>query len=343
MRLVGLCLGAFLILTSGSGRAQDGVAQFYKGKQINIVVGTTAGGGYDAYARFIARHLGEHVPGNPSVVVSNMPGAGSNLAAYHVAVTAPKDGTVIGAIHAGALLEPLIGTTTVRHDPNRFQLLGSANDDVYVCLARKDAPVKTFAEALETPLIMGASMASSSADFAMTLNNVLGTKFKIVIGYNGSRSIMLAMEKGEVQGACGFAWPSISVTNPNWFGEEGQMRLLAQTHVQGYPELNKAGVPRASEFARTPEQRELMELFFSHTSFGRPYIVAAEAPSERVAALRKSFMATMRDPVFMAEAQRAGMDIDAVDGVETQRLVRRFYEASPEIIRKVKQALQPPQ
>ena len=343
MRLAGLCIAALTALSPGLARAQDAVAQFYKGKQISIVVGTAAGGGYDAYARFIARHLGDHIPGNPTVMVSNMPGAGSNLAAYHVAANAPKDGTVIGAIFAGALLEPLIGTTTVRHDPNRFQLLGSANDDVYVCLARKDADVKTFAQAMETPLIMGASMASSSADFAMTLNNVLGTKFKVIIGYTGSRSIMLAMEKGEVQGACGFAWPSISVTNPNWFGESGQMRVLAQTHVKGYPDLNKEGVPRASDFARTPEQREIMELFFSHTSFGRPYLVAGEVPAERVAALRKAFMETMRDPQFMAEAKRAGLDIDAVDGVETQRLVRRFYETSPDIIGKVKKALQPPQ
>ncbi len=343
MRLASLCVAALLTCAFGQARAQDAVAQFYKGKQISIVVGTAAGGGYDTYARFIARHLGDHIPGNPSVIVSNMPGAGSNLAAYHVAVTAPKDGTVIGAIFAGALLEPLIGTTTVRHDPNRFQLLGSANDDVYVCLARKDAPVQTFAQALETPLIMGASMASSSADFAMTLNNVLGTKFKVIIGYNGSRSIMLAMEKGEVQGACGFAWPSISVTNPDWFGEAGQMRVLAQTHVQGYRALNDAGVPRASDFARTPEQREIMELFFSHTTFGRPYLVAAEVPAERVAALRKAFMDTMRDPQFKEEAARAGLDIDAVDGAETQRLVRRFYETSPEIIAKVKRALQPPQ
>ena len=343
MRLAGFCIAAVAVLAPGLARAQDAVAQFYRGKQISIIVGTAAGGGYDAYARFIARHFGRHIPGEPVVSVSNMPGAGSNLAAYHVAAVAPKDGTAIGAIFAGALLEPLIGTTTVRHDPNRFQLLGSANDDVYVCLARKDAPVKTFAEALETPLIMGASMASSSADFAMTLNNVLGTKFKVVIGYNGSRNIMLAMEKGEVQGACGFAWPSISVTNPNWFGPNGQMQVLAQTHVQGYPGLNQEGVPRASEFAKTPEQREIMELFFSHTSFGRPYLVAAEVPADRVAALRKAFMETMRDPEFMAEARRAGLDIDAVDGEQTQRLVRRFYEASPDIVSKVKKALQPPQ
>jgi len=343
MRLASLCIAALLACAPGIAGAQDSVAQFYKGKQVSIIVGTAAGGGYDTYARFIARHFGNHIPGNPSVVVSNMPGAGSNLAAGHVATVAPRDGTVIGAIFAGALLEPLIGTTTVRHDPNRFQLLGSANDDVYVCLARKDAPVKTFAEALETPLIMGASMASSSADFAMTLNNVLGTKFRVVIGYNGSRNIMLAMEKGEVQGACGFAWPSISVTNPNWFGPNGQMQVLAQTHVQGYPGLNQEGVPRASEFAKTPEQREIMELFFSHTSFGRPYLVAAEVPADRVEALRKAFMETMRDPEFMGEARRAGLDIDAVDGEQTQRLVRRFYEASPDIVGKVKKALQPPQ
>jgi len=328
-------------LAGSIARADDVVEQFYRGKAVTITVGTTAGGGYDTYARFIARFLPRHIPGNPSVNVSNMPGAGSNLAAYHIYANAPKDGTQIGSIFAGAILEPLIGTTTVRHDPNRFQYLGSANDDVYVCLARKDAPAKSFAEALDREMIMGGSVASSSADFADMLKNVVGARFKVVVGYNGSRPIMLAMEKGEVQGACGFAWPSIGVTNPSWFGDGGMMRVLLQTHVKGYASLNAMGVPLASQFARDDDERAVMNLYFSHTTFGRPYVVAPEVPAERVAALRNAFMETMRDPDFVAEARKAGLDIDAVDGGEVQRLIAQIYSAPPELIAKVKAALRP--
>ncbi len=336
-----LALAALLAVPAFAARAQDAVAQFYKGKTITITVGTSGGGGYDTYARFIARFMPRHVPGNPAVVVANMPGAGSNLAAYHVYANAPKDGTQIGAIFAGAILEPLIGTTLVRHDPNKFQYLGSANDDVYVCLARKDAAVKKFDDVFDHELVMGGGIASSSADFADMLKHTTGAKFKIVLGYLGSHPIMLAMEKGEVQGACGLAWPSISVTNPNWFGPDGMMRVLVQTHIKGHPQLNAQGVPLASQFAHSDEERAAMNLYFSHTSFGRPYLVAPEVPADRVAALRKAFMETMRDPDFVAQAGQAGLDIDAVDGAEVQRLIGDIYSAPPELIARVKAALRP--
>jgi tripartite-type tricarboxylate transporter receptor subunit TctC len=254
---------------------------------------------------------------------------------------APKDGTVIGSIFGGATLEPLIGTTSVHHDPSKFHYLGSANDDVYVCLARKDAPPQSFQETFDKQLIVGASGASSSSDFASILKNTLGTKFKIVLGYIGSRNIMLAVEGNEVQGACGLAWPSINVTNPNWFGDKGFVRVIAQTHVKGHPELNALGVPLASSFARTPEEKAILELYFSHTQFGRPYVMAPEVPGERVAALRKAFTETMKDPEFVAEAARLGLDIDAVEGAEVQKLIANIYGAPPDLIAKVKKALQP--
>ena len=338
-----LLVAIALLFAPALARAQETVAQFYKGKQVTIVVGTSAGGGYDTYARFIAKYLGAHIPGNPSVIVSNLPGAGSNLAAYQVYAIAPRDGTVIGSIFPESLIEPLIGTVALRHDPNKFQFIGSANDDIYVCLARKDAAVQSFAEALEKPLVMGASMAASSAEFAAMMKNVLGAKFNIVVGYQGSRPVMLAIEKGEVQGACGFSWPSIAVTNPNWFGDTGMMRVIVQTHATGHPDLNRQGVPLASAFATTDEQRQIMELYFSSEVFGRPYLVAPEVPVERVTALRKAFMDTLHDPAFVADAARAGLDIDGVEGAEVQRLVERFYAAPPDIIKKVKNALHPPQ
>jgi tripartite-type tricarboxylate transporter receptor subunit TctC len=307
-----------------------------------IIVGTTAGGGYDAYARLVARHLGKHIPGNPTFVVSNMPGAGSHTAGAYIAKVAPKDGTAIGAIFGGALVEPLIGTTVPQYDPSSFRFLGSTNDDVYICLARKDAPPQSMKEALEKEIIMGASNASSSSDFSAILKNVIGARFRIVLGYTGSRNIMLATEKNEVQGACGFAWPSINVTNANWFGEQGFVRVLAQTHVKGHPELNAMGVPLASSFARTPEEKAILELYFSHTGFGRPYLVASEVPRERVDALRAAFTATMKDADYVAEGRRMGLDIDAVDGEEVQRLVGAFYAAPADLVGKVKAALKPP-
>ncbi len=341
-RLRDLALAAALAACIAPARGQESVAQFYKGRQISIVVGTAPGGGYDTYARFLSRFMSKHVPGNPAIVVSNMPGAGSNTAGYYVYKVAPKDGTVIGSIFGGAILEPLIGTTSVQHDPSKFHYLGSANDDVYVCLARKDAPPQSFAEAMQKEIIMGASIASSSADFSSILKNTIGARFRVVLGYNGSRNIMLAVEKNEVQGACGFAWPSINVTNPDWFGDAGFVRVIAQTHVKGHPELNAMGVPLAGSFARTDEERAILELYFSHTQFGRPYIVAPEVPADRVEALRAAFMATLKDPEFVAEARKAGLDIDAVEGSEVQRLIAKIYAAPPELLAKVKKALQPP-
>jgi tripartite-type tricarboxylate transporter receptor subunit TctC len=340
--LAAKCLAGIVgvVFLAAQADAQDGVTEFYKGKQVRIVVGTGAGGGYDAYSRLIARHMYRHIPGNPAVIVTNMPGAGSNTAANYIYSVAPKDGTQIGSVFAGALIEPLTSTSKLQFDPSRFQFLGSANDDVYVCIARKDAAPQTFKEVFEQEITLGASGSSSSAEVATLLKNLIAAKFKIVLGYVGSRSIALAIERNEVQGACGFSWPSISVTNAGWFGPSGFMRVLVQTHVKGHPELNAEKVPLVSDFARSPDERAIMELYFSHTTFGRPYVVAPEVPADRVAALRAAFMATMKDPGFVAEARKLGMDIDAVDGDQVQRLVGAIYAAPPELIVKMKKALQ---
>jgi tripartite-type tricarboxylate transporter receptor subunit TctC len=341
-RATGILATGILAMASiaAPAHAQDAVAKFYKGKQVTIVVGTGAGGGYDAYSRLIGRHMSKYIPGNPNVVVTNMPGAGSNTAANYIYSVAPKDGTQIGSVFAGALIEPLTSGKAVLFDPSRFQMLGSANDDVYVCIARKDAAVQTFKDAFDKEITMGASGSSSSAEVSTLLKHVLGTQFKIVLGYVGSRSIALAIERNEVQGACGFSWPSISVTNQGWFGPGGFMRVLVQTHVKGHPQLNAEHVPLVTDFARTPEERAIMELYFSHTTFGRPYVMAPGVPQDRLAAMRTAFMATMKDANFMAEARKMGMDIDAVDGDAVQRLVAKLYASPPDLIAKLKKALQ---
>jgi tripartite-type tricarboxylate transporter receptor subunit TctC len=311
---------------------------FYRGKQITIVVGTSAGGGYDTYARLIARHMSKHIPGNPGVIVSNLPGAGSNVAANHIYHAAPKDGTTIGALQGNAVVEPLFGSTPIKHDPSKFEYLGSANNDVYICAVRSDAGVRSFADLLTKEVIAGASGQSSTADFSTLLDNVIGAKLKIVVGYAGSREISLAMEKGEVQAVCGVAWPSYKVTNPGWF-ENGIVKVIVQLNAKGYPELNTAGIPLAVDFARTPEERAIMELYFGQTTFGRPYVVAPDVPKNRVAILRAAFTATLRDPDLTGEARRLALDVDQVSGDELQALVAKMYLAPPELIAKTKQAI----
>ncbi len=320
-------------------RAQDAAA-FYKGKSVTLLVGSTPGGGYDTYARLIQRHMSKHMPGNPNVIVSNMPGAGSNVAANYIYNVAPKDGTFVGVLYGGAPLEPLIGQAPVQHDPSKSQYIGSANNDVYVCVGRKDANVASFEDLFQKEFLVGAGNNSSTSDFPSVLNAALGTKFKLVLGYPGSREIGLAVDKNEVSGACGLAWPSVSVTNSGWFdGPNPTMRVLAQTHVRGHADLNARGVPNAMSFAKTDEQRAMLEFFFSQEVFGRPYVVAPEVPKERVEALRKGFWETLQDPELRADAKKANLEVDPVPGDEVAKLIANAYAAPKDIVARVKKAL----
>src|SRR5215203_4401590 len=306
--------------------AQDAVAPFYKGKTITIVVASSPGGGYDLYGRMIARHIGKHIPGNPSVVVNNMPGAASNVAAAYIYNVAPKDGTVIGALFMGAVVDPLFGNRPrPTHDTSKFNYIGNANKDVYVCLIRAEAPVKNFAETFDKEIVMGGTAeGASTRDFSVLLKNLLGAKFKIVSGYPGSREVNLAMERGEVHGGCGQSWSSVAANHRTQFNE-GRFKVLVQEDTAGYPELNSQGIPRTIEFAKTDEQRQILDLVYSQTVFGRPYVVAPEVPKERVDALRKAFMAAIRDPDMMAEAKKIDLDIDAISGEELQTMIGRIY------------------
>ena len=321
-------------------QAQDAVAAFYKGKQINLIVGSSAGGGYDTYARLLARHLGKYIPGNPVIVPSNMPGAGSNAAAAHIYAVAPKDGTVIGAVQTAAVLDPLFGDKArMKHDASKFIYLGSATVDYYVCVVRADAPVKSFQDALTREVIIGASQpGTSTRDFPALLNNAVGTKFRIVSGYPGTREITLAIEKGEVQGLCGFSWSSLSVQHPDWL-EKGFIRVLVQEHDKGHPEVNRKGVPLAVDFAKSPQDRTIMELIYSSEIFGRPYILPPGVPAERVAALRKAFMDALRDPELRAEGERLGLDLDPISGEGLQKIAEKIYATPPDIVERAKQAV----
>ena len=329
-----------VVVAAAPGWAQDSVVQFYKGRTITIVVGSSPGGGYDLYGRLIARHIGKHIPGHPNLIVSNMSGAASNVAAAHIYNVAPKDGTVIGALFMGAVAEPLFGQRArTTHDMSKFNYIGNANKDVYVCLIRADATVKSFADALEQELIVGGTAeGASTCDFPELLRSLLGVKFKIVAGYPGSRQINLAMERGEVQGGCGQSWSSVSATYPSQF-KEGKIKVLVQEDSQGYPDLNKQGVPLTRDFAKTEEQRQILDLVYSQTTFGRPYVVAPDVPKERVDVLRKAFVATFKDPELLAEAARIRVDVVSIGGEELQAAVAKMYATPSDIVEKAKQAM----
>jgi tripartite-type tricarboxylate transporter receptor subunit TctC len=319
--------------------AQDAAEAFYRGKTVTITVGSAVGGGYDTYARLVGRHLGRHLPGNPTIVVQNIPGAGSNKAASFVALQAPKDGTAIGAIQSGAILQPLISDQPIPHDPSKFVMLGSANRSVYLCVVRADAPVKTFQEAFDKEVIIGTSGEGATLrEMPIMLINVLGVKLRIIGGYAGSREIIVAMERNEVQGMCGMDWSSLATQQRNWISS-GFVRLLAQEDLQGHPEMNRMGVPLTISFAKTPEVRQVMEMIYSQNLFGRPYLVPPGTPPERVAALRRALAAMLQDPALLADAERSGLDIGPMSGEELQALVARLYALPPRIIERAKQSL----
>ncbi len=326
-------------------RAQDSVAQFYKGKQITVIVGSSAGGGYDIYARLVSRHMPRHIPGNPSMGVTNMAGAGSNAAAAHVYNAAPRDGTIIGALQNSAVLDALLdallgNTRRLRHDATKFVHLGSATIDHYVCIARADAGVKSFKDLLSRELIIGASQpGTSTRDYPAMLNNLTGSKLRLVSGYPGTREITLAIEKDEVKGLCGFSWSSLQAQRPDWLSS-GFIRVLVQEHDKGHPDINKMGVPLAVDFAKTPENRRVMELIYSSETFGRPYMVAPGVPADRVAALRRAFMDAMRDKELLTEARKIGIVIDPISGEELQALAEKIFATPATVVEQAKQAME---
>jgi tripartite-type tricarboxylate transporter receptor subunit TctC len=319
--------------------AQDTVEPFFKGKQIAMIVGSSPGGGYDTYARLLARPFGNAIPGKPAVVVQNMSGAGSNRAAGYVYSVAPKDGTTIAAIFPGAVILPLLGDVKVQHDPSKLIYLGSANSDVYVCYVRTDAPVKTYKDMLTKELIVGASNPGATTyDLPLLLNNVVGTKFRIVTGYPGSREIAIALERGEVQGACGIGWTGIEALHPDWFRDD-KIRVLVQLSNKGHADLNKRHVPLAAELARNDDERRVIELVFSQGLFGRPYVLPPGVPADRVAALRKAFVEALNDKDLRSDADKMHLDIDPIAGDELQKIVSNLYATPKPIVERARQAL----
>jgi tripartite-type tricarboxylate transporter receptor subunit TctC len=308
---------------------------FYKGRDLQVLVGNPAGGGYDVYARFLARHLGRFVPGHPNVVVVNMPGANGMIMTNHLFNRAPRDGSVVGMSNRSDPTEPLFGNGQARYDPRQFQWIGSMNNEVSVCGAWQTTKLTRFEDMKTTELIVGStSPGDDTYIFPTIINNVLGTKMRIVTGYPGGNDINIALERGEVEGRCGMSYSSLLGTRPEWL-RDGKFRILLQISTAKHPAL--AEIPLALDLAETERQRQIMKMLFARQLWGRPFVAPPEVPAERVAALRNAFNEAMNDSTFRAEARRAKLEISLVRGETIQKEIIDIYATSSDVVAAAKQ------
>ena len=329
---------AFAALQTAPAGAQS-PAEFYQGKSVDMQIGYSVGGGYDLYARLLARHLGRHIPGNPTLVPKNMEGAGSLRLANWLYSAAPRDGTVIGATSRGAAFDPLLNQQGAQFDASKFTWIGSANNEVSVCVALQSAGIATFDDVLTKPLTIGSTGAGDDTyQFPALVNAVLGAKFKIITGYPGGNDVTLALERGEVQGRCGWSWSSIKATRPDWVASK-KIVVLVQMSLSKHPDL--PDVPLIMDLAKTDEERQIFKLIFARQVMGRPYLAPPGLPADRVAALRQAFTATMTDKAFVADADAGKFEINPVSGETLEALVNEVYRTPPEVTKKAAALLTP--
>jgi tripartite-type tricarboxylate transporter receptor subunit TctC len=315
------------------------VADFYRGKTITIVVGSDTGGGYDLNARVLARHMARHIPGNPTVIVQDMPGAGSLTAANYVYGLAPKDGTVIAAVQRPIPFQQLFGDSGVRYDPRRIQWLGSTSNELGVVVVWHTAPQRNARDLFTMETVVGGNgVATDTELFARAFNRVLGTKFRIVGGYPGQAQIVLAMERGEVQGTASWSWSDIEKQHPEWL-RDGKIRLLLQLDLHKGTSPYLRDVPLAMDLARNAEEREVFGILMSMKALGRPYFVAPEVPADRSTALRRAFMETLRDSAFLAEADQTLGSINPVTGLDMQKIVTDIYALPAGVVAEAREAI----
>jgi tripartite-type tricarboxylate transporter receptor subunit TctC len=322
---------AALALPAATAGAQS-AADFYRGKAIDLEIGYSVGGGYDLYARLLARHLGQHIPGNPTIVPKNMEGAASLRLANYLYGAAPRDGTVIGAISRGAAFDPLLNENGARFDASKFSWIGSANNEVSVCVALQSSGIASFDDVLTKPLTIGSTgTGDDTYQFPALMNAELGTKFKIVTGYPGGNDITLALERGEVQGRCGWSWSSIMTTRKDWITGK-KITVLVQMSLSKHPDL--PDVPLIMDLAKSNEQRQIFKLIFARQVMGRPFTAPPGIPADRLAALRQAFAETMKDPAFLDDAAQGKFEINPVGGAELETLVEDIYQTPAAVTKK---------
>jgi tripartite-type tricarboxylate transporter receptor subunit TctC len=306
------------------------VEDFYKRKRITLYVGYSPGGGYDRYSRTLARHMGRNIPGKPRIIVKNRPGAGSMIITNEIYASLPQDGTVIGNVGRGMPTEPLLGNKEAKFDGRKFQWLGSMNNEVSVCVVWHTVPVNFWADLLDRGAIMGGTGAGSDTDtFPLVLNNLFGTKMKLVTGYPGGNDINFAMERGELEGRCGWSWSSVVSTRPQWLKDD-KIKILLQMSIAKHPNL--PDVPFVMDFATTKKQLQILKLIYARQLWGRPYMVGPGVPKARVEALQAAFIKTMKDKKFLKDAKRQKLELAWVDGPRVQRAIEELYSFPEDVI-----------
>ena len=314
-------------------------ADFYAGKQISLVVGAPAGGGYDFLARLVSRHMGKHIPGGPSFVVQNMPAANSIAATNHLANVAPRDGTAIALVQRGMLLAKLINPTGVQFDIAKLNWIGNLNSETGVTLARVNAPVTTAKELFEKELIVGGQTGVDPEITPRLYNALLGMKFRIISGYPGTTAIGLAMESGEVEGVGDWSWSSLKVQRPEWIRDK-KVNILIQGALEKDPEL--PDVPSALDFVKDDVSRRALELYFTQKTVARPLVAPPDVPADRLAILRKALMALGDDKEFLDDAQRSRIEIGLLPGEAVEKVIAMIAHAPPDAVARLVGAMGTP-
>ncbi|HWE73417.1 MAG TPA: hypothetical protein VG328_09680 [Stellaceae bacterium] len=316
----------------------DAISDFYSGKTIRLIVATPPGGPYDNHARLLARHLGDHIPGHPTIIVENLAGGTGMLAANYVYNIGPQDGTVLGNLHNMLALIKALGQSDLKVDPARFNWIGNMTREVGDVIVSTRSPVKTIDDAKHTTAVIGAPGAMALGTiYPRVMNYVLGTKFKVVTGYDGAAGVEHALEQGEVDGDAGDTWFSGQGNTYDWY-KAGKIRVLVQIGTRT-PDL--PDVPLLVDLATNQDDRALLELFSSPYTVGKPTAVGPRVPADRVAALRAAYAATMEDPGFLADAKKLGADIAPVSGEELAALMGRLANLPPAMLARAKQAIAP--
>ena len=315
----------------------DPVSDFYAGRTISVMVGFGPGGGYDLYARALARHFGAHVPGHPNVVVQNVPGAAGLGLANSLYNVSPKDGTVFGTFNRTIPLEPLLDGSKAQFDPLKFSWLGSPSNEVSACVGWHSARAKSIDDLRTTEMLMAGTGPAADATMYPTLfSNVLGLKFKVINGYQGAADSLLAMERGEIEGFCPWGWASIESTHPDWLRDH-KINVLMQLGMRKHPA--HPDVPLVLDLAKTQADRQALELMMSPTLFARPFAAPPGVPADRLQALRAAFKETVQDPAFIADADKGKLEIEYVSDAEIVAVLKQLYATPREVVERVKAAL----
>jgi tripartite-type tricarboxylate transporter receptor subunit TctC len=333
-RLGGWLGGLALAITlTGPARA-DAVAEFYKGKTVTLIAGYSAGGGFDLYSRLIANYLGKHIPGQPRIVVQNMPGAGSLRAASHVYNVAPKDGSVISLTRA-PVIAPLLGSAGgAAFDVTKFTWLGSGASDLTVCALLGNPKVNSMADAIQHPFTLGGLGPGSDEDmYTKILRKLLGIKAQLVSGYPGGAEMVLAVERGELDGRCGWAWSSIKISRPEWIASK-RIKLLNVLALERSPEL--PDVPSIMEFVKAERHKQIFRFVLNAQTLGRPFVAPPDIPADRATALRKAFDDTMKDPEYLAEMTAKKLDVGPIAWQAIGPLLKDFYSTPTDIVEETR-------